>query len=147
MGCENSANDVLADADTEGQGQSARQCVGIPNVDFAVSISTTARIRSEFGLFGPGLVPRFAENRSRYFRWDHSAMKKLRSDDGFTTKTDRTNRLGSTSTAHNPAIRFQSEVREIRPPVLGTIQNQQLMPEHSRIRRELPARLWDEPDE
>jgi|SRR5271166_4195142 len=31
-------------------------------------ISTTARIRSALGPFGPGLALRFAENRSRYFR-------------------------------------------------------------------------------
>lgn len=55
MGCENSANDVLVDVDTEGQDNLLGNTRASPTW-IALHHSTTARIRSVLGPFVPGLV-------------------------------------------------------------------------------------------
>jgi hypothetical protein len=82
---------------------------GQPHVGLRCFISTTARITSAFGPFGPGLALRFGENSSRYFRCTKARWKCSRVD-GLKTIATRRKRIGMIQSAQNPAIR-RSKIR------------------------------------
>src|SRR5262249_47524424 len=66
-------------------------------------ISTTARIKSWSGPFGPGFARRFGENRNLYLRWTRARWKFNRVD-GLNAIADRKRRFGRIHSEHKPAM-------------------------------------------
>src|ERR1700756_1488377 len=98
---------------------------GHPQRGLRCFISTTARIRSVLGPFGPGLVLRFAENRSRYFSMNQSAMKVEKRR--WFHRDCGSHQLSRQHKYRAPSGDKPVGGAEIRPSVSGTIENQQLM--------------------
>src|SRR6266702_5002939 len=75
---------------------------GQPQLGFRCFISTTARMSSALGPFGPGLRRRVGENSTRYFCL-LKALSRPSSVEGFRTIAERSRRVGRTKSAIKPA--------------------------------------------
>src|SRR5262249_16707233 len=76
---------------------------GQPQLGLCCFISTTARMMSTSGPFGPGLLLRFGENNNRYFLRTNARWKFNRVE-GLSTTAARSRRVGFTKREQNPAI-------------------------------------------
>jgi len=126
MGCENSANDVLVDVDTEGQGNLLGNARASPTWIALFHFNNgTNQIRARAFRSRPGSA--FCGKQKPVFSMNQSAMK--------VEKRRWFHRdCGSHQSSRQHKYRAPSgdkPVRgaEIRPSASGTIQNQQLMPE------------------
>ena len=82
---------------------------GQPQLGLRCFISTTARMSSALGPFGPGFRRRLAENSTRYFCLLMALVAS--SVEGFRTIAERSSRVGRTKSASKPA-RMRSDVHK-----------------------------------